>query len=84
VGNIILLEVVGILLAWVVAGYTIWKWGPGFRRRSVGCPEKGRRATVLAEQREAEFGCLRVVDVHRCSLMASAPLACDKACLPRL
>lgn len=82
--NIILLEVVGVLLAWVVASYTIWKWGPGLRKRSVGCPEKGRRATVLAEQREAEFGCLRVVDVRHCSLIASAPLTCNKGCLPRL
>ena len=83
-GNIILLEVVGVLLAWVVAGYTIWKWGPGLRKRSVTCPNTKRTARVLADQREAEFGCLRVVDVETCSLIPSQVLTCGKGCIAKI
>lgn len=79
-GNIILLEVVGILLAWIVTGYTIWKWGPGLRKRSVRCPSDFRKATVRAEQREAEFGCLQVVDVKTCSLIPGQVPTCGKEC----
>ena len=79
--KIILLEIVGVLLAWAVAGYTIWKWGPGFRKRSVRCPSDFRKATVRAEQREAEFGCLQVVDVKTCSLIPGQVPACGKACM---
>lgn len=83
-GNIILLEVVGVLLAWVVAGFTIWKWGPGLRKRSVTCPNTKRTARVLADQREAEFGCLRVVDVETCSLIPGQELTCGKNCLAKI
>ena len=55
--------VVAVLVCWAIAGYSIWKWGPGLRKRFVRCPEKKLRATVLADQRELEFGSLRVVDV---------------------
>ena len=72
------------LAVWVVVGYTIWKWGPGLRKRSARCPEKNISAMVLAEQRESEFGCLRVVDVKACSLFPGTPLACDKQCIARL
>jgi hypothetical protein len=81
--NLILLEMATVLVAWSVTGYAIWKWGPGLRKRRVRCPEKKVKATVLAEQREAEFGCLTVADVHACSLLAGSPATCGKTCLAR-
>ena len=83
-GAIILVEVIGVFLAWAVAGYTIWKWGPGLRMRSVRCPEIKAHARVLAEQQESEFGCLRVTDVKVCSLLHVAVPDCKKACMARL
>jgi hypothetical protein len=82
--NIYVLEISTVLVCWAVAGYVIWKWGPGFRKRAVGCPEKKVRARVMADQREAEFGCLRVADVESCSLFPGADLTCSKACVPHL
>jgi len=69
---------VGVVAGWIVAGYAIWKYGPGLRKRFVRCPERKVRATVVADQREAQFGCLRVVDVKACSL--SAQMDCSKQC----
>jgi hypothetical protein len=81
----VMIVVVALMLgAWAVAGYAIWKWGPGVRRRSVRCPEKGAMASVIAEQREGDFGCLRVVDVKACSLVAGDILTCDRECMARL
>ena len=80
----ILAEVLGVLLAWVVAGYAIWKWGPGLRKRAVVCPEIKVHTEILADQREPEFSCLRVVDAKECSLIPAAILGCDKKCLARL
>lgn len=77
-------EVLAVLAAWTVAAYAIWKWGPGFRKRAVKCPNTKRRAVVLADQREAEFACLRVVDVKACSLIPSQVLTCGKTCLAKL
>jgi hypothetical protein len=82
--EIIIAEILGVLLAWVVTGYAIWKWGPGLRKRTVSCAELKVHAQVLAEQREAEFGCLRVVDLKACSLIPSAVPSCDKECMARL
>ena len=83
--NIIIpLETCGVVIAWVILAYAIWRWGPGLRKRPVRCPEKKVRAKVLAEQREAEFGCLHVVDVKDCSLFENAALSCSKQCLGRL
>ncbi len=82
--NMIAVEIAGVLAAWTVVGFAIWRWGPGMRRHSVYCPEKKVRATVVADQREAEFGCLRVVDVTACSLPPAQPLACGRACLGHL
>ena len=82
--SIIALEISGVIICWMLLAYAIWKWGPGLRRRSVRCPEKRIRARVLAEQREAEFGCLQVADVKECSLIQNVPLACAKGCLARL
>jgi len=70
---------VGVAVSWTVAGYAIWKWGPGLRKRSVRCPERKVRATVLADQREAEFGSLRVADIKACSL-TPAQMNCSKQC----
>ena len=75
---IIRVAIAGVVVCWIVAGYAIWKWGPGLRTRSVRCPERKRRATVLADQREAEFGTLRVVDVKACSL--TTQMDCSKQC----
>ena len=71
---------VGVAAAWSVAGYAIWKWGPGLRKRPVRCPEKRRRATVLADQREAEFATLQVSDIKACSLLGAVPPDCSKQC----
>ena len=82
--TLIAIEAFGVLLCWAVLAYAIWKWGPGLRWRSVRCPERSARARVLADQREAEFGSLRVAEVAACSLLGNAPLACSKGCLKRL
>ncbi|MFB3920591.1 MAG: hypothetical protein ACE145_02665 [Terriglobia bacterium] len=82
--SIIALEIVTVIAAWTVVGYAIWKWGPGLRKRSVTCPTRKRTARVLADQREAEFGCLRVADVEECSLIPGRQLECGKECLTRL
>jgi hypothetical protein len=82
--GIIALEIFGVMICWLLLAHAIWKWGPGLRRRSVRCPEKRVGAKVLADQREAEFGCLRVADVKACSLFVKAPPACSKGCMARL
>jgi len=81
---IIALEIFGVVICWLLLAHAIWKWGPGLRKRSVRCPEKTVGAKVLADHREAEFGCLRVADVTECSLLGNAPPACGKGCLARL
>jgi len=80
--GIILLETFGVLVCWAALAHVIWKWGPGLRRRSVQCPEKQRPAQVVADQREAEFNCLRVVGVSDCSLVGNLP--CSKGCMTQL
>lgn len=82
--SIIVLEISGVVVCWVVLAHAIWKWGPGLRRRSIRCPEKKVRAKVLADQREAEFGCLHVVQVGECSLFPNAPVSCGRGCMARL
>jgi len=72
-----------VVVVWAVAIYTIHRWGPGRDRRSVRCPDKGVRARVVVEQREAGFGELAVTDVAACSLLRG-PVTCDKGCLARL
>ena len=80
----IVAEILGVFLAWVVTGYAIWKWGPGVRKRMVSCPELKVHTQVLADQREAEYGCLRVIDLKACSLIPSAVPSCDKKCIAQL
>jgi len=82
--TIILLEVAGVIAAWAVVAFTIWRWGPGLRRRTVSCPNLKVHAQVVANQREAEFGCLRVHDIQSCSLIPDVLLDCKKECLARL
>ena len=82
--GIIALEIFGVVICWLLLAHAIWKWGPGLRKRSVRCPEKRVGAKVLADQREAEFGCLRVAEVKECSLLGNAPPACSKGCMARL
>lgn len=82
--SILALEIAGVAAAWTVTGFTIWKWGPGLRKRSVACPNKKRTARVLADQREAEFGCLQVVDVETCSLIPGQQLNCGKECIAKI
>ena len=81
--KVVLAVIVGLGI-WTLAGYAIWKWGPGLRKRSVHCPEKSVGATVRADQREAEFGCLHVVDVKACTLFPHSPVECGKQCMSRL
>lgn len=82
--EITIFEILGVLICWAVLARAIWKWGPGLRKRSVRCPEKRVDAKVLADQREAEFGCLQMVDVKECSLLKNGPATCGKGCLPGL
>jgi len=72
--------IAGVGVCWTVAAYSIWKWGPGLRKRSVRCPERKERASVLADQREEEFGTLRVVDIRTCSLLTPDHAGCSKQC----
>jgi len=82
--TIFVLEAATVFVCWAVAGYVIWKWGPGLRNRTVECPERKLRARVMADQREAEFGCLRAADVKSCSLYPVTELTCGKTCMARL
>lgn len=77
------LAVVAVLSAWAVLAYTIRRWGPGRARRSVRCPTKNKRARLVVEQQEGDFGRLRVTDVTACSLFPDSPFNCDKECLAR-
>ena len=73
-----------VLMAFGIAGYAIWQWGPGLRNHSLICPIRKRPARILADQRESEFGNLRVLDVKHCSLLNGAEVSCGKDCLPLL
>lgn len=77
-----------VLAVWAFAGYVIWQWGPGFRKRSVWCPVLNKRAVILADQRETEFrnsyAGFTVIDVKNCSMFKSGPVMCHKECLHRL
>jgi hypothetical protein len=79
--SVYFLVILTMLACWVITGIAVWHWGPGIRQRSVRCPEKNRRATILAEQVEGDFNCLRVVDVKACSLLPGEILTCDRECM---
>ena len=76
--------VLGVLSAWGIVLFSIWRWGPGRAKHSVLCPEKQLRAKLVVEQREGDFGSLRANDVAACSLFPEGPLNCNKECLARL
>lgn len=82
------LAVLAVLVSWSLAGRLIWQWGPGLRKRSVKCPLLKKRATVLAEQREAGFvgsyAGLETVDISQCSLLKAPAITCGKKCLQHL
>jgi hypothetical protein len=84
----LMLAIVGVLVAWSLAGLAIWQWGPGLRKRLVKCPLLGKRTTVLAEQTEAGFFCsyagIEAVDIKHCSLLEGPPVLCGKECLQHL
>ena len=77
---LIKVAIAAVGVCWTITAYAIWNWGPGLRKRSVRCPENQKIALVLAEQREAEFASLRVVDVKECSLLTPGHPACSKQC----
>ena len=77
----ILLAVLGVLIVWGVVSLGIRRWGPGRAKRSVLCPVRKLRADVIVEQREGDFGCLRVTDAVACSLFPNGRLDCVKECL---
>jgi hypothetical protein len=74
---------VGVLIVWGVIALAIRHWGPGQAKRSVVCPQKKRLAWVVVEQREGDFGCLRVTDAVACSFFPGGPLQCKKWCVER-
>lgn len=78
------LAVATVLVCWAIAAYGIWKWGPGIRHRSVYCPNLKLLAKVEADQREAEFACLRVVDIKGCSLIPARTPSCGKECMAQV
>jgi len=77
------LAILAVIAAWSVFAFTVWRWGPGRRHRSVRCPEKKQRAYLVVEQRESGFGTLQVTDVTTCSLLPEGPVTCDKECLQK-
>ncbi len=77
----LLLAVGIVLMSFAIAGYAIWQWGPGLRERSVMCPMLRRSAKVLVDQREAEFGNLKMADIRQCSLLHGPEVTCSKECL---
>ena len=79
----VLLAVVGVLSVWGVVSLSILRWGPGRAKRSLLCPARQRRAQVVVEQREGDFGCLCATDAVACSLFPSGPLNCNKECVSR-
>jgi hypothetical protein len=79
-----ILVLLAVISSWTVLGLTIRRWGPGHARRWVRCPEHRKRAKVGVEQREGDFGRLRVADITDCSLHPGTPLPCDKDCLRQL
>jgi len=79
---------VGIMFVaaiWVVGAYLIWEFGPGERIRNTWCPVLKKRATILADVREAgypgSYAGLSIVDVKLCSLLHDGMLACHKDCI---
>jgi len=77
------LAVAAVVAAWVVFFLVVRRWGPGRAHRWVSCPTHKLSAKLCVEQREGDFGRLRVTDVVACSLLPHRPLDCGKECLAR-
>ncbi len=73
-----------VVIAWAVAAFTIWRWGPGRARRPVFCPEQHIPTHVVAVRSEMGFGTLRTSDIVQCDLLGPGPVTCGKRCLARL
>jgi hypothetical protein len=82
-----ILLVAGILAAWAIASWAIWKRGSGEITWTVWCPVHKKTAKIVAVQREAQFApscaSLQIYDVKRCSLFGGPPVTCGKECLQR-
>jgi len=74
-----------IAAVWAIGGYLIWEIGPGERIRTVRCPVLKKRATILADLKEARFpgsyAGLTIADVQLCSLLERSHLVCHKDCI---
>lgn len=81
---IVLLEILAVLAAWALVFFGIRRWGPGRSRHWVRCPEHKKRARVLVDYKEGDFGSVRATDVKACSLLPEQPPTCDKECLTKL
>lgn len=79
------LGIMFIAAVWAIGGYFIWEFGPGLRIRSVRCPVLKKRATVLADVKEARYpgsyAGLALADVKECSLLGTTFLSCHKECI---
>jgi hypothetical protein len=78
------LAMAAVVVAWILVGFAVRRWGPGLVRRHVRCPEKHCRATVMAMQVESGYGAIRTSDVLACDLLGNRPVDCAKHCLSRL
>lgn len=72
-----------VLLIWVIAIAVLRNVGPGRAWRSVRCPEKNKRASLVVVFMEPIWGRLEASDVTSCSLL-EGPVHCGKQCLARL
>ncbi len=79
--NGVAVAIVAGVLALAFAGWAIYNWGPGVKRRTVHCPEKKVPAEVDVVQKEGSFGALVDADVASCSLLPGGPVDCGKECL---
>ncbi|HUJ41252.1 MAG TPA: hypothetical protein VLW54_11960 [Candidatus Acidoferrales bacterium] len=80
-----ILGVMFVAAVWAIGAWCIWEFGPGDRIRTVHCPVLKRRATILADVREARFpgsyAGLAICDVKLCSLLERTHLLCHKNCI---
>jgi hypothetical protein len=80
----LVLAILAVAAAWILFGYSLWRWGPGRSRRMVRCPKWGTRAELDVEVKEKEFGSVQAVDVVSCSLFPDRAVNCEKECLRQL
>ena len=73
-----------LILLWAVAITYIRNVGPGKVFRTVLCPEKKQRASLVVLFKEPIWGRLEATDVVSCSLLEKGPVSCGKQCLAKL